>query len=66
MNPLPKRVKYNGEPGYAWLENMRAYGRMVDAPNWKDSRACGGTPCLEQTLECYELWLFGGNFSQQP
>ncbi|HCX23088.1 MAG TPA: fused protease/ribonucleoside-triphosphate reductase [Cytophagales bacterium] len=53
--PSAKRVQYNGEPGYAWLENMRAYGRMVDAPNWKDSRACGGNPCLEQTLESYEL-----------
>tara|TARA_R110000751_G_scaffold272652_1_gene372853 strand:- start:1912 stop:3933 length:2022 start_codon:yes stop_codon:yes gene_type:complete len=53
--PSAKRVQYNGEPGYAWLENMRAYGRMADAPNWKDSRACGGNPCLEQTLESYEL-----------
>jgi len=53
--PSAQRVQYNGEPGYAWLENMRAYGRMVDAPNWKDSRACGGNPCLEQTLESYEL-----------
>ena len=53
--PSAQRVQYNGEPGYAWLENMRAYGRMADAPNWKDSRACGGNPCLEQTLESYEL-----------
>tara|TARA_R110002020_G_scaffold1492_16_gene6793 strand:- start:5305 stop:7326 length:2022 start_codon:yes stop_codon:yes gene_type:complete len=53
--PSAERVQYNGEPGYAWLENMRAYGRMADAPDWKDSRACGGNPCLEQTLESYEL-----------
>ena len=49
------RIKLNGEPGFAWLENMRAFGRMADAPNWKDHRASGGNPCLEQTLESYEL-----------
>lgn len=50
-----KRIKLNGEPGFAWLGNMQKYGRMADAPNWKDHRACGGNPCLEQTLESYEL-----------
>ena len=53
--PAAERVRYNGEPGFAWLHNMKAYGRMVDAPNWKDRRASGGNPCLEQTLESYEL-----------
>jgi len=45
----------NGEPGYAWLDTMREYGRMVDPPNWKDKKAKGGNPCLEQTLESFEL-----------
>jgi hypothetical protein len=49
------RTHKNGEPGYAWLDNMRAYGRMSEAPDYKDSRAEGGNPCLEQTLESYEL-----------
>lgn len=49
------RTRRNGEPGYSWLENMQAYGRMLDKPNWKDHRAKGGNPCLEQTLESYEL-----------
>ena len=53
--PAAERVRYNGEPGFAWLHNMKAYGRMADAPNWKDRRATGGNPCLEQTLESYEL-----------
>ncbi len=53
--PSAERVRYNGEPGYAWLENMREFGRMADAPNFKDHRAMGGNPCLEQTLESYEL-----------
>jgi adenosylcobalamin-dependent ribonucleoside-triphosphate reductase len=45
----------NGEPGLAWLENMQAYSRMGEAPDYKDYRALGGNPCLEQTLESYEL-----------
>lgn len=45
----------NGEPGYAWLENMRRFGRMQDPPNNRDYRAKGGNPCLEQTLESFEL-----------
>ena len=50
-----KRITDNGEPGFAWLENMRSYGRMCDEPNGYDTRAAGGNPCLEQTLESYEL-----------
>lgn len=53
--PTAQRVALNGEPGYAWLENMRAYGRMVDAPDFKDKRVAGANPCVEQSLESYEL-----------
>ena len=45
----------NGEPGFCWLENMRKFGRMGDEPNYKDKKAAGGNPCLEQTLESYEM-----------
>lgn len=48
-------VAINGEPGFAWLENMQAYGRMKDPMDWKDHRVKGGNPCLEQSLEPYEL-----------
>jgi len=48
-------ILYNGEPGFCWLENMRAYGRMLEPANYKDHRAAGGNPCLEQTLESYEM-----------
>lgn len=48
-------VAQNGEPGFAWLENMRAYGRLKDPANHKDHRVMGGNPCLEQSLEPYEL-----------
>jgi hypothetical protein len=53
--PSAERVRLNGEPGYAWLENMKDFGRMADAPDYKDHRAMGGNPCLEQTLESHEL-----------
>ena len=49
------RVNDNGEPGFAWLENMQAYSRIINGKDWKDHRAVGGNPCLEQTLESYEL-----------
>lgn len=48
-------IAINGEPGFAWLENMQAYGRMKDPADWKDHRVRGGNPCLEQSLEPYEL-----------
>lgn len=53
--PIAERIADNGEPGLAWLDNMRAFGRLADLPNNKDRRAMGGNPCLEQTLESYEL-----------
>jgi adenosylcobalamin-dependent ribonucleoside-triphosphate reductase len=52
---VAERIKDNGEPGLAWLENMRGYGRMKNGHDHKDHRAAGGNPCLEQTLESYEL-----------
>ena len=50
-----KRIVDNGEPGFAWLENMQGYSRMKNGKDNKDHRAAGGNPCLEQTLESYEL-----------
>lgn len=45
----------NVDLGYLWLDNARNYGRMIDQPNFKDSRAKGTNPCGEQTLESHEL-----------
>jgi len=50
-----KRIVDNGEPGFAWLHNMRKYSRMKNGGDWKDHRVAGGNPCLEQSLESYEL-----------
>lgn len=49
------RTALNGEPGYEWLENARNYGRMGRPPDYADIGAMGGNPCLEQTLESFEL-----------
>ncbi len=50
-----RRTAQNGEPGYIWMENARAYGRMKDEPNWADRAAEGSNPCVEQTLWDREL-----------
>jgi ribonucleoside-triphosphate reductase len=52
---VAKRTAVNGEPGYLWMENVRAYGRMKDAPNGQDRAAEGTNPCVEQTLWNKEL-----------
>ena len=50
-----KRITDNGEPGFAWLDNMRKFSRMQNGGDNKDHRVAGGNPCLEQSLESYEL-----------
>jgi adenosylcobalamin-dependent ribonucleoside-triphosphate reductase len=52
---VAERTAKNGEPGYEWLENAQNFSRMGRRPDFKDIRARGGNPCLEQTLEPYEL-----------
>jgi len=49
------RTAINGEPGYFWLENARAYGRMKDGITNRDHLVVGTNPCSEQSLENYEL-----------
>lgn len=53
--PIAERIVRNGEPGFAWLQNMREYGRMNGVKDHRDHKATGGNPCLEQTLESYEM-----------
>ena len=52
---IAEQTALNGEPGYAWLENMQKYSRINGEPDWKDKRVKGGNPCLEQSLESYEM-----------
>lgn len=49
------RTWHNGEPGYIWLENIRGYSRIKNGMDNKDHRADGVNPCVEQSLESYEL-----------
>lgn len=50
------QIAINGEPGLMWLDNMRDYGRIIDGRKpGIDGRVMGGNPCLEQSLESYEL-----------
>jgi ribonucleoside-triphosphate reductase (thioredoxin) len=45
----------NGEPGYYWIENARAYGRLADPADYRDEKVAGVNPCAEQPLEDGEL-----------
>ena len=45
----------NGEPGFFWKENAKAYGRMSDGRTNEDHRVMGCNPCAEQSLESFEL-----------
>jgi hypothetical protein len=59
---VAERICINGEPGLAWLDNMRNYSRMCELPDGKDHRVMGGNPCLEQSLEHSELCCLVENF----
>lgn len=50
-----ERIRINGEPGFVWMENVRGYSRVKNGKDNKDHRAAGANPCVEQSLESYEL-----------
>jgi ribonucleoside-triphosphate reductase len=52
---VANQTALNGEPGYYWLENAKEFSRINGHKDHKDFRATGGNPCLEQTLESYEM-----------
>jgi ribonucleoside-triphosphate reductase len=52
---VARRTVVNGEPGFFWLDNARAYGRLRDRPTGADEGAEGTNPCVEQTLWDREL-----------
>ncbi len=52
---VAKQTAMNGEPGYVFMNNIRAFSRMCDPADHKDAKAKGTNPCGEQTLESYEL-----------
>lgn len=52
---VAKQTAKNGEPGFVFMDNIRAFSRMCDPADHKDEKAMGTNPCGEQTLESYEL-----------
>ncbi len=52
---LGMQTAKNGEPGYFWLNNARAYGRLKDGETWDDAKVSGTNPCAEQSLESFEI-----------
>lgn len=48
-------ISSNGEPGLFFIDMARNYGRLADAPDYKDSRVMGCNPCAEQPLESFEM-----------
>lgn len=54
-NELGSQTAKNGEPGYFWLDNARAYGRLKDGVNYTDRKVAGTNPCAEQSLESFEI-----------
>lgn len=50
-----KYTAINGEPGYAFEDIIKKFGRLCDAPDFVDSDFAGLNPCMEQILESYEL-----------
>ena len=59
---IVENIRNNGEPGLLWLENMQKYSRMSDQADYKDIKATGGNPCLEQTLESFEMCCLAETF----
>lgn len=54
LSHLVEPIKLNGEPGIMYLDLAQAYGRLGDAPDYKDNLVAGANPCVEQQLESYE------------
>ena len=53
---VAQQIQVNGEPGLIYLDNVRDYGRMIDGKRpGIDGRVAGSNPCVEQSLESYEL-----------
>lgn len=59
---LAEQTAQNGEPGFFWIENARAFGRMKDPANYEDNDVVGTNPCSEQPLVSYEACCLAETF----
>jgi adenosylcobalamin-dependent ribonucleoside-triphosphate reductase len=57
-----EQTQKNGEPGYIWMENAKAYGRLKDAPSYADIEVVGFNPCVEQSLHNAEMCCLSETF----
>lgn len=55
LRKIAEKILLNGEPGLVSLENMQRFGRMNGVEDRSDYRVKGANPCVEMTLESYEL-----------
>lgn len=46
LSDLIDLVAVNGEPGFLWVDMIQKYGRLADAPDYKDYRATLSNPCF--------------------
>lgn len=46
LDDLIDLVAVNGEPGFLWVDMIQKYGRLADAPDYKDYRATLSNPCF--------------------
>lgn len=46
LSDLIDLVAVNGEPGFLWVDMIQKYGRLADAPDFKDYRATLSNPCF--------------------
>ena len=46
LSDLIDLVAVNGEPGFLWVDMIQKYGRLADAPDFKDYRATLSNPCV--------------------
>lgn len=53
--PYIDSISQNGEPGFAWLDTMRHYGRLKDGVRTDDLKVKGANPCAEIQLESGEV-----------
>jgi ribonucleoside-triphosphate reductase (thioredoxin) len=55
FSEVAQQTAINGEPGFVFMDHIKAYSRMKDPADNKDAKAKGTNPCGEQSLESYEL-----------
>lgn len=51
LSGIIPQIAVNGEPGIIWTDLMQNYGRLIDPPDFKDTKVNVTNPCGEIPLE---------------